>query len=201
MLVSSARYMVRLPDHTPPVRVTWVGETRPSPKLVISFRPAGPVYPVTTLPLGSRAVSVVASGWPAYLCFWEMFSNVKLARTWVTADADVPSGIVLSVRSCASRLNVPAALNVTVKVRVPDWSCAGAGRVALASDEVIWMASETVLTSVHVLSHARTVMSNGMPETCARGEPVLPEGVPGAAVSPGIRTWRRVYGPARAGAA
>src|SRR5262245_53288755 len=117
-----------------------------------------------------------------------MFSKVKLASNWVTAAADVPSGIVLSVRSCARTLKVPAALKVTVKTRVPDWSCADAGSVALASDDVIWIASETVVTRVHVLSQARTVMSNGMPATWARGEPVLPDGVPGAAVSPGINT-------------
>src|SRR6266550_4119745 len=38
MLVSSARYMVRLPFQTPFVSVTWAGEVLPSPKLVISFR-------------------------------------------------------------------------------------------------------------------------------------------------------------------
>src|SRR5262245_30694868 len=36
MLVSSARYMVTLPDHTPPDIVTVAGVMRPSPRLVTS---------------------------------------------------------------------------------------------------------------------------------------------------------------------
>jgi hypothetical protein len=62
-------------------------------------------------------------------------------------------------------LNEPAALKVTVNVRVPDWSCAGCGMLALASEDVIWMLFVTVVTVFQVASQARTVMSNGMPVT------------------------------------
>ena len=43
----------------------------------------------------------------------------------------------------------------------------------------------TVFTRFHPLSHARTVMVNGMFATWALGDPDLPVAVPGAAVSPG----------------
>jgi hypothetical protein len=56
-------------------------------------------------------------------------------------------------------------LKVTVNVRVPDWSCAGLGSVALASLEVIWTLFVTVFTTAHVLSTAFTVTVNGMPAT------------------------------------
>jgi len=69
MLLSSARYMVTLPLHTPLLNVTYSGEMRPSPKLVISRRCTWPENPLTVLPLGSIAVIVVPSGTPAYLCF------------------------------------------------------------------------------------------------------------------------------------
>jgi len=42
-------------------------------------------------------------------------------------------------------------------------------------------------TGVHESSHALTVTENGMPAVCGLGVPVLPEVVPGAAVSPGSK--------------
>ena len=59
----------------------------------------------------------------------------------------------------------------------------------------------TVATVFHCMSQARTVMSKGEPAVWARGVPVLPLDVPGAALSPGSRTWSRAKGPAAAGAA
>jgi len=94
----------------------------------------------------------------------------------------------LSVSSCAKIVNVPAAFSVIVNVFVPLTSCAGAGRVALASVASIEIEFELVVTTVQVLSHAFTVTVNGMPATWARGVPVLPDPVPGAAVSPGSKT-------------
>src|SRR5437773_2467369 len=69
----------------------------------------------------------------------------------------------------------------------PSARWAGAGSVALASEARTWIELVTVATVVQVLSHARTVIVNGTPTVCARAVPVLPEGVPGAADSPGMR--------------
>ena len=70
--------------------------------------------------------------------------------------------MVMSDWSWAWRLKLPAAFSVTVNVRVPDWSWADAGSVALASVDRIWTASVTVFTRFHWLSHARTVIVKGM---------------------------------------
>src|SRR5262249_55174944 len=87
-------------------------------------------------------------------------------------------------------------LNVTLNVATPFASCAGAGNVALASDARTWTEWVTPATGVHVSSQALTVIENGTPTVWARGVPVLPDGVRGAAVSPGNNTWSRVNGPA-----
>jgi hypothetical protein len=110
--------------------------------------------------------------------------------------AEVACPLVPSVLSSAKTWNVPAALNVTWKERVPAFNEAVAGRVALASEERIEIALVTVVTVAQVSSHARTVTVNGTPATCAVGVPVLPLPVPGAADSPGSSTCSRVYGPA-----
>src|SRR6516165_11353144 len=107
-------------------------------------------------------------------------------------DALVPSGTVPSVWSCTNIVNVPEALSVAVNVRLPLASCAGAGSVALASDDNTWTVFVTEVTGVQVSSQALTVTENGTPTVWARGTPVLPDDVPGAAVSPGSRIWRRV---------
>ncbi len=41
----------------------------------------------------------------------------------------------------------------------------------------------------------RTLLTMATPETCAEGAPVLPLAVPGAAVSPGSRSWSLLTGP------
>ncbi len=84
-------------------------------------------------------------------------------------------------------MKLPAALSVTVKDAAPAASDRGGGSVALASDARIWTTFVTEVTGVHVSSQAFTAIANGTPAVWARGVPVLPEGVPGAAVSPGRR--------------
>src|SRR5215471_9473496 len=201
MFVSSARSAARPPLQVPFTSVRLSGEVPPSPKLVVSLSRTTPLKPLTVLPCGSTARSVIASGAPAVKCFWLMVLNTKPWSTSACTLALVPSGMVLSVWSCTNIVNEPLALSVTLNDPVPLASCAGAGSVALASDDNTWTVFVTEVTRVQVLSQAFTVIVNGTPTVCARGSPVLPEGVPGAAVSPGSSTWSRVYGPAEAGAA
>ena len=69
---------------------------------------------------------------------------------------------------------MPPAWNVTWNVPRPADSCDGEGSVALASEPSTCTTLVTVVTGVHVLSQAFTVMENGTPEVCASGVPVLP---------------------------
>src|SRR4029077_4894927 len=71
---------------------------------------------------------------------------------------------------------------------VPATSAVLAGRVALASVEVMPTVS-VELTGFQLASTALTVTLKLLPAVWAEGAPVLPEAVPGAAVSPGIRIW------------
>src|SRR5215471_2031154 len=201
MLVMSARSAASPPVHVPFVSVRLSGETPPSPKLVVSLSRTTPLKPLTVLPCGSTARSVMLVGTPAVKCFWLMVLNTKPWSTSACTNALVPSGIVLSVWSCTNTVNEPLALSVTLSVALPFASCAGDGSVALASDDNTWTECVIEVTRVQVSSHAFTVIVNGTPTVCARAVPVLPEGVPGAAVSPGTSTWIREYGPAEAGPA
>ncbi len=90
---------------------------------------------------------------------------------------------------------VPAVLAVTESVLVPATSAALAGSVALASVEVMPTVS-VELTGFQLASTAFTVTLKLPPAVCALGAPVLPEAVPGAAVSPGIRIWSFAKTPA-----
>src|ERR1051325_9809929 len=115
----------------------------------------------------------------------------------------VNDGLVLavllpSVVSVAVSVRLPAVLSVTLKVFVPATSAALAGIVALASLEVIATVS-LVLTTFQFASTALTVMVNAVPAVCAVGVPVLPVGVPGAAISPGTNTCNFVNPPALTG--
>src|ERR1043166_7029600 len=89
-----------------------------------------------------------------------------------------------SVLSAAVTVAVPAVFRVTLKVFVPATNAALAGNVALLSEEVIPIVS-VALTRFQLASTALTVTLKAVPAVCAKGVPVLPEGVPGAAVSPG----------------
>src|SRR5262245_41527857 len=121
-----------------------------------------------------------------------MDENVKLRSTIEVTVEDVPSGTVLSVRSWANTVKLPAALKVTEKVPLPPDRAASGGSVALPSVLRICIRFETELTRFQLESHARTVTVNGTPSVCARGVPVLPLAVPGAGLSPGSSTWIRV---------
>src|SRR5262249_40559415 len=89
----------------------------------------------------------------------------------------------------------PAVLSVTLKLPVPPAKAALAGKVALASLEVIPTVSETPLTKLKFASTAFTVTLNAAPAVWAVGVPLLPVGVPGAAVSPGARICSLVKAP------
>src|ERR1017187_9889241 len=99
------------------------------------------------------------------------------------------AGLVLAViAECVTLLAVtvwlPAVAKVTLNAAVPAASAALAGRVAPASLDVIFTVS-FVLIMFQFGSTALTVTLNGMATVCVAGDPVLPEAVPGAAVSPG----------------
>ena len=78
---------------------------------------------------------------------------------------------------------------------MPATSAAFAGRAAFASVEVMPTVS-VELTGFQFASTAFTVTENEEPAVRFDGLPVLPEAVPGAAVSPGIRIWSFVNAPA-----
>src|SRR5207249_1358451 len=96
---------------------------------------------------------------------------------------------VPSVRSDAVKVWVPAVLNVTLRVCVPETKAAFAGKPALASLEVIPTVSVMVLTTFQKLSTALAVMLKAVPAVLEVGVPVLPLALPGAAVSPGTSNW------------
>jgi hypothetical protein len=104
----------------------------------------------------------------------------------------VIAGLVLavfvpSVMSVAVTVRDPTVFKVTLKVFVPATRAALAGNAAFTSLEEIPTWSATVLIRFQFASTALTVTLNGVPATCALGVPVLPVGVPGAAVSPGTK--------------
>src|SRR5262252_6784176 len=141
--------------------VTVEGDITACAKLATCLRFTTPLKPETLDRFGSTAVIVIEKDCPAR---W-LLSTVekrKPCSTCVFTVPDEPSGIVMSDWSCAWKLKLPLEFSVTAKVRVPDWSCAAAGSVALASVVRIWTASVTVFTRFHWLSHARTVTLNGM---------------------------------------
>ena len=109
-------------------------------------------------------------------------------------------GLVLAVmtpfvRSVAVTVWEPAVFKVTEKVLVPEDRAALAGNVAWLSEEVIPTVS-FVLTTFQLASTALTVTLKDVPAVRAVGVPVLPELVPGAAVSPGMSSWSLVRAPA-----
>src|SRR5262249_13843269 len=90
-----------------------------------------------------------------------------------------------SVRSVAVRVKLPVVLNVTVRFVVPASRSATGGRVAVTSLELRPTVSLSVLTRFQKASTALTVTSKPLPAIWVAGVPVLPEAVPGAALSPG----------------
>ena len=76
---------------------------------------------------------------------------------------------------------------------VPLTSAALAGNTAVPSLLVIPTVSVTFVSKFQLASTARTVTVNAVPTVCAVGAPVLPVGVPDAAVSPGSNTCNWLY--------
>ena len=114
------------------------------------------------------------------------------ARTWSLANAPaftVIAGLPLPViETCvtseAVTVALPAVLSVTLKLLVPPTNAALAAKLAFASLELMATVS-LVFTTFQLASTALTVTLNAVPAVWARGVPVLPLAVPGAAVSPG----------------
>src|SRR5260370_23624225 len=102
-------------------------------------------------------------------------------------------GLVLSE---AVTVWLPPVLRVTLKDFVPATSAALDGRTAFASEEVIAAVSVALVIRFQFASTALTVILNAVPAVWAVGVPLLPVEVPGAAVSPGARTWSCVNTPA-----
>ena len=90
--------------------------------------------------------------------------------TWVTSDAVTVA--------------LPAVFSVTLKLLLPLTRAALAGEAALGSLEVIATVS-LVFTTFQLASTPLTVTLKAVPAVWAKGVPVLPLTVPGAAVSPG----------------
>src|ERR1043166_7482826 len=109
-------------------------------------------------------------------------------------------GLVLAVLlglviSLAVNVALPTGVRVTLKVFVPETNTALAGNVAVPAEEVMPTLSEMVSTTFQLASTAFTVTLKGVPAACGLGVPVLPEAVPGAAVSPGTSNWSLLNAP------
>ncbi len=113
--------------------------------------------------------------------------NLANAPALIVVDGLVSAVIEPSVMSVAVNVALPAVFAVTEKFFVPATSAALAGRVALVSLEVMPTVS-VELTRFQFASTAFTVTVNDEPAVRAVGAPVLPEAVPGAAVSFGSRS-------------
>src|ERR1051325_1456186 len=96
----------------------------------------------------------------------------------------------VAVKVCA-----PLVPKVTLKVFVPDTNAAFGGNVAAPSLDMMPTVSVTVFTTFQLASTALTVTVKARPLVCAVGVPVLPAGVPAAAVSPGTSNCNLAYGP------
>ena len=81
------------------------------------------------------------------------------------------------------------------RLRAGATSAAGAGGVALVS-LVLRATVSSAETGFQLASTALTVTLKAPPAVCALGVPVLPDAVPGAAVSPGSRIWSLANAPA-----
>jgi len=104
--------------------------------------------------------------------------------------------LVMSVRSPAATVAVPAVFNVTLKVFVPAVKAALAGNAAFASLELTAIVSVTVPTRFQFASTALTVTLNAVPAVRTVGVPVFPLAVPAAAASPGTSNCSFTNGPA-----
>ena len=104
--------------------------------------------------------------------------------------------LVPSSTSVAVTVRVPPAVrNVTLNTWVPPTKAALGGKVALGSVVVMPTVSPMAPTRFQLASTAFTVTLKGVPAVRAVGVPVLPEVVPGAAVSPGTNNCSLTKGP------
>jgi len=109
--------------------------------------------------------------------------------------ADPVLGVIVPLKtSVAVTVCVPAALPVTLKVLDPETKAALFGNIAFRSLHVMATVS-VILIRFQFVSTARTVTVNDEPAIWAEGEPVLPVVVPGAGVSPGIKSCNCATGP------
>src|SRR5947207_1464883 len=161
--------------------------------------------PMTSFQFASTALTVTLKAVPALWAVGVPVLPVALPGAAVSPGASscsftkapaltVMDGLVLalllpSVTSVALKVCEPAVLNVTLRVFVPETKAASAGKVALASLEVISTVSVMVLTTFQKLSTALTVMLKAVAAMLEVGVPVLPLALPGAAVSPGTSSW------------
>ena len=98
--------------------------------------------------------------------------------------------------SLALTVAVPAVLNVTANVCVPEDRTAVTGSVAFVSVDVTATESVAEETTFQYASTPFTVTLNDEPAVCAVGDPVFPVAEPGSAVSPGARICNFVNEPA-----
>ena len=122
---------------------------------------------------------------------WSLFAAPALT----VVDGEVLRVMPPLVASVAVTVFEPAVLNVTLNVWVPAASAAFDGSVAFASELVIAIVSVEEAT-FQFASTSLTVTENCVPAVWADGVPVLPLAVPGAAVSPGIRSCNLFAAPA-----
>jgi hypothetical protein len=122
--------------------------------------------------------------------------NLAKAPVVTEIEAVVLELFVLSEKSFAVTVELPAVRNVTLKDCVPFTSTALAGSVAFASEDVMRIVSVAADTTFQLASTALTVRLNALPAARGVGEPVFPLSVPGAAVSPGARICNFVNAPA-----
>src|SRR6266567_2527182 len=97
----------------------------------------------------------------------------------------VADRIVCATMSVAVRVKLPLVLKETVETCVPLVSGEFAGRLALLVEEVSPTMSVALADRFQLASTALTVTVNAVEAIWARGAPLFPVGVPGAAVSPG----------------
>src|SRR5439155_1300763 len=208
--VTSVAVSVRLPAvfkvtlklFVPTTKAVLAGRTALASEEVI---PTVSVTAVVGFQLASTALTVTFKGVPEVCAVGVPVLPVLLPGAAVSPGASscsftkapaltVMDGLVLalllpSVTSVAVKVCEPAVLNVTLRVFVPETKAASAGRVALASVEVISTVSLTALTTFQKLSTALTVMLKAVAAVLEVGVPLLPVALPGAAVSPGTSNW------------
>ena len=150
------------------------------------------------------ALAVCADGAPLFPVAVPGAAVSPGANTWSFAKSPALTaiaGLVLaplvpSLISLAVTVALPAVFSVTLKLWLPDTKAAFGGKAALPSDEVIPTVCVTLLSKFQLASTALTVTVNAVPAVCGIGAPVLPVALPGAAASPGTRSWSLVNVPA-----